>query len=868
MLYGCNSGITGQVYHNTTARYNAYFYANESLKEVNKSIIENHKDDYDDILSILPELDTTHLSSQKEKIEDIIIKASLSIQRHPDSKWMDDCYILVGISRIYLSEFPNAIETFKFVNTKSNDDNAKHQALIKLMYAFTVNKEYNNARAVEDHLRKAKFNEKNKKDFLITRAYLYQQLEDYPKVADYLTEAAPMLKKSDRKARLLFILGQVNQEILRDAEAYASYRACLKSNPSYELTFHSKLNMAQVATLENFKNIAKIEKYFKKLLKDPKNEEYKDKIHYEIGRFAQKQGDLDKAIYNYEQSVQVSKNNNKQKGYSYWKLGLIYYDEMREFNIAKAYYDSILQVLPKEDENYLAIEGRHEILERFVVEYDIIQENDSLLKLAEMDSITLANKIEGIIQKEEEEAKEERRRKRREEALANANTGNNSNFLDPFNKNTGNFGLNNTTSSGDWYFYDMTAVSMGQNEFKRQWGKRELQDSWHRMEAIKANRANAEATSEENEQEQIAEAEKPEETIKSKKDRENARVDRFKTLYANIPFSQNQKQACLDKMEVAYYELGKIYHFDLHDTTHASQTFGTLTETYPSSEYRPESLYMIYLLNNNNIDNELANSAKNTILTEYPNSIYAKLIHNPKYREESNAQNEKLKVVYANAYQFYQIDSLNDAIKIIQSVKSNPENSGLPAMDKIELLDILILGKKSGRFAYQHALQEYIDKHPEGTMTEYAQKLLQTVVDFDKNQAARIGTQYIFENDLPHKMAIIYASSEKELADILPQKLNAVIQTFDDEQKDRLTTSNMTFNNENNMIIVNGFKDYDEAEVFFTKLEEEKQLLKGVDKDKIHTFVISNDNFDILYKTKDLKAYKEFVKKNYTKAHL
>ena len=81
-----------------------------------------------------------------------------------------------------------------------------------------------------------------------------------------------------------------------DAEAYNYYQSTLRNTPEYELEFYTKLNMAQVTVLSKNGDIKKIRKYFKKLLKDPKNLEYKDKIYYEMAYFELKQGNLDGAI--------------------------------------------------------------------------------------------------------------------------------------------------------------------------------------------------------------------------------------------------------------------------------------------------------------------------------------------------------------------------------------------------------------------------------------------------------------------------------------------------------------------------------------------------------------------------------------------
>src|SRR5690606_5454353 len=97
--------------------------------------------------------------------------ASIAIQRHPNSKWVDDAYILVGKARMYSLDWGNAIQTFKYVNTHSKDRNARHLAIINLIRTYTEHGEFNNARAAIDYLDKANLSKVNKKKLLLEKAY-------------------------------------------------------------------------------------------------------------------------------------------------------------------------------------------------------------------------------------------------------------------------------------------------------------------------------------------------------------------------------------------------------------------------------------------------------------------------------------------------------------------------------------------------------------------------------------------------------------------------------------------------------------------------------------------------------------------------
>ncbi len=241
--------ILSKSYHNTTARYNAYYYAKKRLAEVEDVLNSNLDNDYNKVLNIYPQLDSTLATTYQEAIDDAIKKSSIAIQRHKNSKWVDDSYIHIGRARYYSLDFVNAIETYKYVNTNSKDDNARHEALARLLRAFVDSKEFDNATAVEDYIKKEDLNRSNQKLLYLNKAYHNQVLGNYDKMVENLVLAAPLLKKKDGRGRLYFIIGQVYQQLGFDAEAFNYYKKCLASHPEYELDFYTRLNIAQVTEL-------------------------------------------------------------------------------------------------------------------------------------------------------------------------------------------------------------------------------------------------------------------------------------------------------------------------------------------------------------------------------------------------------------------------------------------------------------------------------------------------------------------------------------------------------------------------------------------------------------------------------------------
>jgi len=851
LVSGCaaeKSGLVANAYHNTTAHYNAYFYADLRMDEIKAAIRDSQENNFNDILRIYPAVDTSLINSLNEQVEDCIKKASLAIERHPNSRWSDDSYILIGQCRSYRQNYGDAIKTFKYVNTNSEDDEARHRSLIQLMRTFTEAGEQNNAIAVSDYLKKEKLNRTNKADLHLTRAYLAQLNEDYSKMVGNLLLAAPLLRNDEGRARTYFIIGQVYQDLGFDAQAYQNYEEVIQSNPEYELYFYARLNMAQVYDLSQENDTRKIRKYFRKLLKDKKNLEYQDKIYYEMAAFEQKQGNLEEAIEYYQESVQASVNNNRQKAYAYLGLGRIYFNDKKEYELAKAYYDSTMTVLPQDEEEYDAIAERQRVLEDFVKQINTIQEQDSLLALAAMDTIALSAYLDEVIAEQdrliEEEEKQQRRRQRR--------TANNSlaQLDSPFMQQDP---VGSSGSSDSWYFYSSSAASIGRTAFVRRWGNRELEDNWRRSEkTIEENFA----------QDNAERVQAAENIVDPGSVTENTTDSRKQQLYADIPFSEEAQQAALVSIEEAYYNLGGIYNFDLEEKFNAAETFETMMSRFPKSEYRPEVLYELYLIYRELEDNTYI-SCRNQLLEEYPESIYAKVLENPNYRQESNLASEKLKDFYQTAYDLYNEAQYDSAAQIVSA--SLLEYGDNDFTDNMRFLKVLITGQTEDYYQYQLALENFLDEHPESDLYAYAESLLEKSRNFKEKEARRRGASYRERFEQEHSFIILYDNNARNISTDLPAAINA----FNTREfaGQTLTAANLMLEQGKVMIIVEKFANQNAAIEYYDQFSGASGPIEQLSKNQVEeigeSFVITKENLNILLQTQDIDKYLLFFEKHY-----
>jgi tetratricopeptide (TPR) repeat protein len=681
--------ISCKVYHNTTARFNSYFLAKEKMLELEEQIFATFKDDYNTILRVLPPVDSASSAANKASTDYIIEKASNPIQYHDESKWVDDSYLLIAKARLYANDMKNAVGTFKYVNTISNDKDAKHAALIGLMRTYVEMRQFENADFVIDYIARetVPFSEANERDFYLTAAHYYRQLNNYDKCGEYLQKAIPLVSPAKKRARLIFLLGQILRLQGRNEAAFEAFSAVKKSNPAYDLLFNAELAASQVFSSDKPADIESAEKNFKKMLRDDKNKDMKDRVYYEMADFYFKTGKINEGLAALNNAiVHADPNNKTQKAYAYLKFGEIYYDKLQNFEKAGIYYDSAKSVLTSDMKGYSQAIDRIEVLSEFIEHFRALELNERLLALAEMST----SEREKLFAKEiEDEKKAIDRRIELEENKKK--TGSN-----PF-----------AAAEKSWYFYDAAAVELGLRAFRKDWGDRPLEDHWRRSAKPRSEAANPEkdlALSEE------AQKELRYKSVKSLAEREKI-----------VPKSEGEISACRQKLAVALFNLGKIYYYKLNEKSKSLQYLQRLNKSFPDFEPRAEVLYMLYLLckDTKKCDENMYASA---LETNFPYSTFAKLIKDPNLLKDGEKGSEEAEAAYAKAYEFYKQKRYTETVETIdQTLFAFPKSN---LSDRLIFLKIFCLPHTAGKSAYIKALEDFVTRYPDSPLKQSAQNML------------------------------------------------------------------------------------------------------------------------------------------------
>lgn len=698
-------GFSGcQVYHDTTARFNAYFLAKEKLKEAEIALFGSPENQFHEVMDVLIEIDTNRTLSQKAAFDYTIEKASLPIQFHETSKWVDDCYLLIGKSRMYQGDFGNASTTFKYINSQSTNDNSRHSALIWLMRLFLESREYNNFLYIKEviNTEEVPFTDVNTRDYHLVMAQFNLVHEVYDVAAQHLELAIPFVERRAERARLNYILGQLYDETKKYEKAYEAYAKAQKLSPTFELELYAQAGAQLAKPITSSTDEEDKERFYKRKIADENNWDYRDKLYYDWAEMKVRREKYPEAIVILNKSIQASTNNTIQKSLSYLRSGQLYY-EIKKFEEAALYYDSAVQIMPNSLKIYDPVAERNQILKEFIEQLNIVKQQDKLLALSELPTHQIIEYFEKEIALEKEkiiqfqENKELNKQQNQRVTIERSNRS-----------------FSSSSKNTNWYFYNQDLLVLGKSNFLRQWGSRTLEDNWRLASKEPQNKTAGNQQVARNNQSQDGEGSSSEEDI-------FASVLSLDERLVQIPTTPDKVAEAKDKIEDALFKLGNIYYYKLKEQKNTLETFERLITEFKESEYAPEATYTLYLLCKKY---EMCEDStyKDYMINTFPDSFYAKVFMDPDYTKklkESNAEVEKL---YSKAFNYYKVGYYMQSEQLVNEISNSfKEHSH---QDKVALLAAMLKGRTVGLNEYYTALNGFIKRYPDSKLVTQAMQLL------------------------------------------------------------------------------------------------------------------------------------------------
>ena len=411
-----------RAYHNLTCHYNVYWNGMVSLHEGEEMLKEKAEDDFNNVLRVYNYGTKEDATTLNPKMDRTIKKASIGIQRHSMYfggkeyiKWVKRSYMMMGMAHFYKQDYTSARRVFDFVAKEYEDSPLHYEAILWLAKTYIQQERFEKAEATLNLLQSKEkddnFPREVERDMALVYADFYIARENYLDAEPYLERGLEVSTEHDITTRVNFILGQIAQMEGDYQLGIKYYSKVVKRNPPYKMAFEAQMNMAECYS-EGSGDTKYINKVLLKMAKETKNEEYLDQIYYALAQIALSNSNDTLAIDYLRKSVSSSVSDQVQKTTSALELADIYF-EKADYNGAQAYYDTAAMSLPKDYPNYDAILSKTEILSQLVIQVQTIALQDSLQKLALMDTTDLNNMIDELIanyEAEEEQKAEERER--------------------------------------------------------------------------------------------------------------------------------------------------------------------------------------------------------------------------------------------------------------------------------------------------------------------------------------------------------------------------------------------------------------------------------------------------------------------------
>ncbi|MDX5325828.1 MAG: hypothetical protein LPK80_06165 [Bacteroidota bacterium] len=844
-LLGCSrkkDTFTSRTYHKMTSKFNPLFNGEQTLLKGMETLENSTQDNYEEILQVYPWGDEKLAQTIASDMERSVEKGSKVIQQHSmyirgDQKnpYIIDSYMLIGKARFMKYELFPALETFNYVSNQFKDSDAYYEAIL---WAGRTNTRIGNYYAAENNFNELYNNKKVPKKLephvRASMAQLYIETEQYNAAIRALADAVEDAPDKKSRVRWTFIMAQLNEKLGNKHDASVLFGKVADLHPDkYELEFKARIRQAKNFDIY-MESPAKIYRILKDLAKDEKNKEYLDQIYYAMAEVAIEEEDFPKAEEYLQKSISSSTNNPTQKGQSFLRLANINYD-FESYVKAEAFYDSAITVLPKSYPELDDVRDRKVSLSKLVANIQEIELQDSLLELSAMSP----SKQKKIFEEYIEWLKDEEERLRREEEMKTLNKQ----LAAQSNAQGGGV---QAGGAGGFYFYNASLRNKGMAEFNQIWGQRDLADNW-RVKSLQGPNAGNMANGGGNNQGQAQE--EAEETGQGP-----AARFQVETYLSRIPDTEEKKNAAHEKIKAALMSNAVIYKEELKNPRRSAATYEDFLKRYPTDEKVPQAYYALYRTFDGLDEKREKEEYKDKLLSEYPESLYAKLVRDPGTVIEDRSADKLAAKAYQICYTAYLEGNMKAARACAENGKVTHANTQLEP--KFAMLIAFTYGQEKNESKYTENLQYVVDNYPKSPEAGVALGLLNHL----GGPASEAAEKYTFEATKPHQVVALFPAQGINANDVR----NEIALLNQREYKLRnFQIKNIFLDKEHQLMIISGFANSTEAQEYLDKVLNEPKMRGALTNPKSRIFLISEDNFRVFYDDKDVKTYVSFYNKYY-----
>ncbi len=814
-------------WHALNTKYNTLYNGDIAFEQGREELNANYQDDYWDILPIerLEVTEDIKLDSEdnnpnfiiaEEKATKAIQKHSMDIKEEERNPQTDEAFLLLGKARYFDQRYIPALEAFNYVLRKYSESDKLNEANI---WREKVNIRLENEElAIKNLKRLMKYENLKDQEYadaraMLAQAYINLKVTDTAiqnlKVASYYT------KKNPEKGRYYYIIGQLyNQLQYKDSAGYAFDKVIelnRKSPRVYMINAHLQKIKNTELTEENREELLE---YLTELEENRENRPFLDKIYRQVAEYHLENASDSLSLAYFNKSLRATQNEPKLNALNYENLAVHNFD-INEYKAAGSYYDSVLTNLPENTKKYRSIKKKLDNLEDVIKYEDIVQYADSVITLYDLPKDKQIAFFEAHIEalkkaKEEAQKKEVERITEGFAAFAESKGG--------------------KENKGKFYFYNITSLGYGKNDFTNKWGNRTLEDDW------RWSNKNTISIADENDETIVDAGIQEVDPTDDEMFSLDFYMERIPTDVAIIDSLKTERN-------FANYQLGLIYKEKFKENLLASGKLEEVLKSNPEERLILPSKYNLYKIYEEE-GSPLGANMKDDIIKNHSDSRYAEILLNPAAVLAGNSDSPDAQ--YVKLYKMFQEQEF---LKVITATEESiSKYTGDPIVPKFEMLKANAIGRLQGFNDFKEALN-YValtyPNNPEGKKAEQmvAEQLpkLEPKEFSPETGSSRTGNWKVVFPFKRHKN-----QEALELKEILEKSIK--------DLKYGNIVSKDIYNLEDQFVVVHGFKSKDYALGYAELLNINRDY--KVNKEN---FVILSSNYKIIQVHKNLLDYKNYV---------
>lgn len=713
--WGCtvkkNNGAT-RLYHNLTTRYNVHYNGQTAFDEAYRSLLEGENESY--TRPIAPDLIAYKIAQVRgtdkksggsfdrsvEKAQKAIKEHSIRIKPARKPGWRKDpkavaeqlrgeynpflhqSWLLLGKAQLYNADVDEAMATFAYIaRLYEASPEVRDVALLWQVRCLSLADRASEGKqlvALIDTTNRSHYNDlKPLYSFTMAEHHLAQG--EQALALPWISLAAQVEPLAAQKARLYYLLGQL-QQISGDAlAAYRSYGKVLSLSPRPALDFAARIRRAELSprghtdVLRSLKAMARRGKYRTQL----------DQIYYAIGSTYLSSGDTLGAIGAFRFAIDTSQNKGQDYALANIALGQIYLQRM-QYLPARAAYTQAIPALSQLEPSYKAYNYLAQGLDSLAQPAEVVHREDSVLALARMDEKARARVIDSVIRvlkaKEAEEAAQRARDSiaQRNQDIAARMPGATTPSAPSIPKVIG--------ESGVFYFYNYALLSEGRKNFERTWGRRKLEDLWRlrkrdgfvldRIQSQLPGGADSTTARSGDGQVNMSDQSEVKEEIQPTEDPHNPAY-----YLSRLPMTPQAQQESEAQIEQNLVEMGRVLTDKLERLGDATKIYHQVLERFPKTKYAEQILYRLYLLYLRQGDEGQAEQVRRRYLADFPNTQLAQELSTPNYLERLRDRDQTVARRYVRAFEAFHHGQPDSVLSIYSEIKRTyPTSEHLPRL--------------------------------------------------------------------------------------------------------------------------------------------------------------------------------------------